>query len=148
MPDFTLFTFLNCNEPRNLWKLTWEKQQIMSDGGFKSSFICRYKMVAVCIMDKLVYCSVFALDIISCPFYFNCTISININSFSEHLSKRDSWHWVDLNPEKYCLSFASWKINNMWETKKQKCPLGCILLYLWAFSAQVFCMPNHSVLIF
>lgn len=41
---------------------------IKSDGGFKSSFICRYKMVALCIMDKLVYCSVFALDIILCPF--------------------------------------------------------------------------------
>lgn len=40
----------------------------MSDGGFKSSFICRYKMVAVCIMDKLVYCSVFALSIILDPF--------------------------------------------------------------------------------
>lgn len=54
--------------PVNLWKLACGKQQIMSDGGFKSSFICRYKMVAVHIMDKLVYCSVFALDIVLCPF--------------------------------------------------------------------------------
>lgn len=38
---------LNSNEPCNLWKLTWEKLQIMSDGGFKSSFFCRYKMEAV-----------------------------------------------------------------------------------------------------
>lgn len=58
----------------------------MSDGGFKSSFICRYKMVAVCIMD----CSVFALDIISCPFVSIVLLALALLAIYESIFLSDT----------------------------------------------------------
>lgn len=102
---------LNCNEPYNLWKLTWEKQQIMSDGWVQEQlflqvqnggsehngpmsllpcFCCGWHSVSLCLIP---------------------TVSISIISWlHEHLSKQyaeakdllsrfsfKSWGWLGVD---------------------------------------------------